>query len=346
MAAGDFIATLIPDIIERQEQVWADPRNNRRYISRVAGLQAILANQTAKVAAIAEANRKGVDVNITWVNTDSITTEAYAESCAPTGTLLETNTEAVALTLSRQATAIKVADRTLWNNTTSPAEQIALLQLAQKKELDEYITKAVLAKAVTFGGTNADNSGVTGWDITAASTYAADAEWNEDMFAKLELQAQLNQFNMPYFIHGTNLWLLANRAPHDAKNDNERDIQSKLDTFNHYFDVPSFVANATANLSLMIDAPAVAFASTNYSTDGITSPIADVIEYRTASNALPGVFYDVTVTTVCEIDGGRKDFRKVFEMKLPKFDLLKNPANYSAGGNTGVLEYYKGTRPV
>jgi hypothetical protein len=94
-----------------------------------------------------------------------------------------------------------------------------------------------------------------------------------------------------------------------------------------------------SNLSLMIDAPSIAFAALNYY-GPVQQPMADRWELSYASRNLPGVNYDVEIVRTCEVETGVKHYYDYFAMKLPKFDLIRNPANYSAT-NTGVLEFYK-----
>ena len=350
MAAGDYTATELFDIIVREDELWDDPRSRRLYEPKIETLRAVLENQTARVERLA--NTMDQDVKITYIDATSIGTQAISASCTPAGAQLETKGVLIQLTDSREATPFKVPIySSLRNNRETTQRLMATGMLMQRKQLDEYLDQGVAAKLLANAGQNKDTTGEFNADVTTDSTYIPANQWDEDIIPYFAMTADLNRFASPYFVHGANLYMLAKvAAPKDSLNDDERDFLAKYQMYAHYWDTHNFAALNENNLTLMIDAGAVAFASVNYHTDTPDNIAADVSLFRvpsraTYNNGTPIAYYDVFIQRQCLVVNGQKEWYDVVEMKLPKWGLIVNPATFQTGNN-GILEFRKGTRPA
>jgi len=337
---GDWSATLLGDVKVREEEIWTDPRVKRDYVADVIALQTIISHQTAVLGPVIDAKKRGAAVSVTWLDVSNIATQACTVLCTLTGVQLQTQKADIDLLLCREATPIKISTQEFLNNAEGKADVLARAKLKQAKELDEYLCQQALAKLILAGGTN--EAPVTEYEevVSSAGTNIQNQYWDEMLIPYFELVAKLNHIGNPYFLHGMNFWFQQQAAAAKALNADEKSGLALLSRFDHTWDPVNMTAAGASNLSLMIDAPSVAFASLNFYTPNMVSPVADYYQYSYPSRNLPGVVYDVEVQIRCEVVSGVKHFFEYHTMKCPKFDLIQNQANYLST-NTGVLEFYK-----
>ena len=347
MAAGDFLNSVKKALQFKVDQVWQAERRNQEFVADIGTIQAIRDNQNAQVSLIeGTASMDNDAVEISWLQTSGITgTEDSAAACTPTGTELESAKQNYTLSFDKQvATPLKVKRwGELRDNIMDADSQVAIGLLKMAKELDEQINLSAQARLVSFKGQNKMPTGtITGFDVTAANTYITDAKWDESLFTELMIMNKWNKFSNPFMIHGLNYLANATDFAFDSRNDDERDKILKLTQFPHYFDPVTFASQSISANSYMVDANALAFASKTYH-EGRTAPKADVVLFTFPSQNLPGVEYDVTLTTVCEAseNGRRETYSDTYQMRA-KYDIFNAPTITT--GDTGVLEIIKGTR--
>lgn len=352
MAAGDFTASTLATVIERQDALFNDPRNSRLYQPQTVALQEIVQEQTALIDKItASAQNK---VKIAFINTNGISaTDCTTPTCTPTGILLETAAPEYELTQCAEATSFKVEvpvgvdpSSIYANGVIGYADVIAAGQLRQKKEIEEKIATRALALVVAKAGTNADTLAELGETYTATNTTIPAAFWNADLFPFFQQEAALNRFTMPYMLHGRNLNLSRLQAVPNAQNTDQRDEQAKYSLIESAWDPFTFSRAGIAGVSLLIDAGAIAFAARNVYSRNMVQPDEKTTVYSTPSISFANTMdFDVEVYRTCEVVtvGGKsvKKWFDVYSMKEPFYDIISNPNNGLAG-DTGVLKFTKG----
>lgn len=349
MAAGDYSNSVRKALQFKTDQIWNEERRNQEFVAEVGTINALRANQNANIAPVeGTKDRDNDNVEVSWLQTSGITgTEDGASTCSPTGTELESSKKTYTLSYDKQvATPLKVKRwGELRDNIMDADSQVAIGLLKMAKELDSQINLSAHARLVSFKGQNKMNTANTipGFDVTTANTYIDESKWNEQLFTELMIMNQWNKFSNPFMIHGMNYLASSKDWAFDSRNDDERDKILKLTQFPHYFDAVTFVGQSVASNSYMIDANSVAFAHKAYHGNRM-SPKADVTLFTYPSRNLPGVEYDVTLTTVCENseDGKRETYSDTYQMRA-KYDIFNAPTITT--GNTGVLEIIKGSRP-
>ncbi|GAB3303645.1 hypothetical protein [Hymenobacter tenuis] len=339
---GDFTPSTLATIVNRQDQLFTDPRNSQLYVPQSLALQEIMRRQTARIGIIA-GSPKNV-ANVSFINTSAITaSQTCTTDCDLTG--VEVGTEAVPYTLDQcvQATSFKVEIEQGQDDPASSyagsiygyTDVVAAGLLKQKKEIEEKVSQVSLALTVAKAGTNLDTMPEYGTIVGTATNIPA-AQWTADLYPFFQIEAMMNNIGSPYLLHGRNLLLAMGNAAPDARNDNERDAQAKLALIPSTWDPKSFTMAGIANVSLMIDAPAIAFAARNIRTRNVQQLDANTRGFSLPSISLGGIDFDVRVQRTCEAGV----YYDTYEMKLPYFNVIANPANGFAG-STGVLKFVK-----
>ncbi|KAA9333400.1 hypothetical protein F0P96_10550 [Hymenobacter busanensis] len=342
MAAGDFSASTLSTVIEKQEDLFKDPRNSRLYAPKAEALLEIIRMQTANVSLLnTSAQNK---VKIAFVNTSAITTQDCTNECAPDGTLLQTAAQEFTLSQCVEATPFRVEvplgaepDSVYANGVYGLPDAVAAGMLKQEKEIVEKMAAVSLGLVAAKAGTNQDPAPEYGAVIAGTNTTIPAANWTANIFPFFQLEAELNRFGMPYMLHGRNLYLEKLNAVPNAQNDDQRDEQAKYDLIESAWDPFSFQRAALTNISLMVDAGAIAFGARNEYGAAVVEAEANVRVFSIASRFVPGVRFDVKKIRKC-VNGVYFD---VYTMKAPYFDIINNPAN-GITGDTGVLKFTKG----
>lgn len=348
MAAGDFSNTVAKALQFKTDQVWNAERRNQEFVAEVGTINAVIENQNAQVSLLEGTSMKDNNaVEVSWLATAGITgAQDSASACTPSGTELESSKKTYTLSFDKEAaTPLKVKRwGELRDNIMDADSQVAIGLLKMSKVLDEQINTSAIARLISFKGQNKMPTGTfSGFDITAANTYIDSAKWDESLFTELAIMNRWNKYSNPFMIHGLNYLASSKDWAFDSRNDDERDKILKLTQFPHYFDPVAFTSNSVSANSYMVDANSVAFAHKAYHV-GRMSPKADVVLFTFPSKNIPGVVYDVTLTTVCEAseDSKRETYSDTYQMRA-KYDIFNAPATVT--GDTGVLEIIKGQRP-
>jgi hypothetical protein len=340
-AAGNFNASTQATIINREDQLFLDPRVNETYRPQTLALQEIIRRQTANVGVLQGSPRN--EVAIAWLNTVGITASATCTNeCDLGGTEVSTDAQTYKLNRCAQATTMKVEVQQGVNNPTyvfagnamSYEEAVAQIRLKQKKEIEQLLAKTAVAAVVAAAGTNQDTTPEYGTQVGTKLNIEAKY-WTADLYPFFQIEAMLNKFGAPYMLHGRNLMLDMYNARPDALNDNERDLLAKLQSIPGQWDPFTFQAAGVPNVSLMVDAGSIAFAARNNFTRAIQQLDADTIGVASPLLTLP-FDVDTKVQRTC-VDGRYFDS---FWMQLPYYDIINNPAN-GAAGETGVLRFDK-----
>lgn len=341
MAAGDFTASQQATVIELQEDLWKDPRNQKLYQPKIASLTETLAMQTANISIVTNSPRN--QVSIAFQDTSAIVAEACVTNpCEPDGVELETKAVPVTLTQCVEATPFKVEVPVGTNDPKSLYAQnlfnmqstLALGLLKADKEICEKLAQANIATIAASAGQNKDTLGEYHDVVAGTNTSIPAAYWTPEIFPYFQLEAELNRFGSPYMLHGRNLYLQRLNAVPNAQNDNNRDQLAKYELIESAWDPFTFTKLNLNNVSLMVDAGAYAFATRNVYGPQATQIEANTTIYSVQSRFVPSVRMDVMMKRICT-DGVYYD---VVLVKVPYFDGITNPAN-GIVGDTGIIKF-------
>lgn len=359
-AAGVFTPSTLATAIKVQGAVFKKSPN--LYMPQTEVLREIVKMQTADVADVAGSAFN--QIKIAWQNSQGIQAAACNPSCLIDGPQTGTDAQVFTLTGCTQTTFKKEVP--VGNDPTSVyaggvityAESLAQDMMQAKKVLQEQISAMMLAKLGTFAGVNADNTGqygaVVGTGAASTTTTIPAANWNENLYTYLQMEASINRLAVPYVLDGVQngLYLRHLNAIPNALNDNQRDQAAKFNLIETVYDYFSFAKAGIVNTDYVVDGTAVAFAARNIHPNAVPEQVsADTVVYSIdgaptqafdGTVSAPSLFkIDVMVQRRCDVINGVRKWFDVFEYKVPYFDLIADPYRLGGGTNTGVLKFQK-----
>lgn len=343
-AAGDFSCSNILEILAKADAIWTDNATNKDYVANCEALQAIIGQQTAKLEPIVGQQGKDNTLKVSWLSICPTDPTEGRSTCQPGGDEAATNCKEYAPNVFANH-GFSVNETTLRGSIYSPEEVVARLMLAYGKKLDEYLTETVLASLDTFKGVNnyAGAFGtVTGATVGNSETEIASANWTASLFGYLALVSKKNKLSSPFLLSGENLAIAYWNAQANAANADGKGDLNKFQSMPIIFD--QFNIDSVFNPSLktfMLDKGAVAFGAMNeYGLAPIERKGPNyLINYAIPSRNLPGVSYDVSYNTTCEVVEGRKNWKHHFTLDAACGFYL-NPVG-CIETNTGVLSFKK-----
>lgn len=334
MAAGDFTASALADVLVKADNIWADNMSRPDYEADVDAFLAIQAEQTANVS-LSEGD-KDVVAKIVWINACGMASAAQSDDCTISGSELESDSDSNSLTLTRKVDFF-VKEKAFRANTFDREEVVAKGMLKASKILDEYITQQGITRINSFGGTvNAYSDLGT---LASGVVTVPLVNWTIDLIPDLILAGKLNKFSNPFILSGSNLWKSWWNAMMDSKNADGDGDGKRTKAIRSYFDLINMDTVTTPDKkTFLVNRGAIAFASKAYydPTPTVYSGFGQT-RWSIASNALPGVRYDVHYTNSCTSN----EITHKFSVNT-KFDYWLNPTGCTAG-NTGVLVLKKGS---
>jgi hypothetical protein len=332
MSAGQLTCAELVDIQVKAAEMWKDNATNKDYIANVDTINAIKAEQTARIEVL-ESSEKDRDVKVAWVNSCETATTACSDDCTVGGSELETGCETYALSVCRNAPGFTVREKVMRTSMFSKEELIAKGMMSNMKALDNYINDYAISVIYANKGANAF-TGSKG-TVNGFTTSISPAYWNASLFSYLYLAAKKNKFSDPFLLSGDNLFEAEWNAKMSSGNADGKGDLAKFNSMRKYFDVLALDSELDPDkISFIIDRGALAFQSKAYNP---SVPIeyngAGLTRYKVASKNIAGVEYDVTYTTRCVSDEIYHDF----SLKA-KFDVLINPKGCNPN-NTGILAF-------
>lgn len=358
MAAGNFTASVIPQMVTALDVAWTDAKANQKNAINepsVATLKAIIENDTASKKILGAA--KGCQsIKLTWLESNDAnatigTQSDYASrTCEIDGEQAESLALEVNIDKVVKDSTFKVADDNCGNmfDLLTQASHIALVK---QREILEVLAKAGLDFLHASAGVDAYKQGIAYNGATSTTTKIAKGNFNYfDIFPHFALSAEMNRFKKPYILDGINLWSQYAQAL-GQKNTNAGDVGAAnfFAMMPTYFDPRNFIAQSMATRTFMADRGAVAFVPRQYSQAELTTkkeltgsrmayvePLLGSLEMLGVQLYLD-VLYDKREVDV-ENDGNCKLYH-IWEYKLfHKF--VKNPSITGDTG-TGIIEFVR-----
>lgn len=353
MAAGDFSASNMADIIVEQRKLFADPRTDRELKHPVNSAKALLENQQVRfIPQMLDGTCIAVKA-VFLKNTDNTIIDASvtAETCEIAGAEGESDS----VTYNPNIHIYKefsVSNKDCKDTFTY--EQKLAREFMRNKVLLE---RSINDRTISFLSASAMNNGYTDTEgtITGPITNFPKSMWTEDLLGEFRLTAEMNKIYNPVLLTGTNFYVNRYHADFDARNDDERDRLAKYAAWsNFYFDPLNIRSVLAKDSTFMFEPGAAAFWNKRNVTS--TTPIewkdkdntivwsepSLNLKYRDG-NVLKDAYFDVYSRTQCIVTAGNRldvktSFRFVFQG-----GLILAPSGTSG---SGILEFVKVADPV
>jgi hypothetical protein len=327
--AGTFSDIALLAIQARAEGKWDTNTRVKHMNPHVQTAQAIIENNTAQLAELQTG--KDRTLSLIWGKTCNTTTTALSTECTIGGDELEGVKKDMIMNISQQH-EFYVKEKEFRGLAMEPEEFIALGFKNGGVVLDNYLAATMIPWLNNFAGVNQWETGLaqgTGYDTIPA------ADWTADLFGEFVTLAEMNQFDNPFLLNGSNLKGEYWNAQMSAVNANDKDLINKFSAMKIYFDPWNVVTgNTPDHVTYMIDQGAVAFASKAYwdttprNFDGIYTA------WKIGSQNLAGVEYDVLYKPYCVANEIEHHFRMTVNA-----GIWLNPLGCDSE-NTGVLRFF------
>jgi hypothetical protein len=329
-----YTDSVLPNILLKADQVWADNQTKDQYKAKTDAFRAVERVNTATIGP--SLSGKDKTVSVAWINACAIEAEACAASCTIGGNELTTDKSDYTISNCQEA-KFKVPEQTFRSNLFDYTELVAKGIMRGMKGLDEKIVQAFVTFLNANGGANAW-TGSSKWTVSGNDTNIPAANWADlGLMFDFLYAGQQNRFEDPVLFTGFNMSeplfkAVTNQGNLDGKGEFAR--ASTLPLFQDTYNVEAI--NGSTLKTYMIDTGAVAFASKNYY-DRVPRELPGVghVLFSRPSNSLPGVVYDITYTVTCT--GGVYYHEYKIEAH---FDYFLNPTGCTAT-RTGILEFVR-----
>lgn len=342
--SGNFDCADLLVVQGKADQIWMDNATKQDYVPKADALKIIYEQTTAQLVSINGEQSKDNTIKLIWVDACDI----EGQECSTTECIIEgeeLSADCKTLTPNICYTVpFKVNEDTLRTSIFSPEELIAKGMLKATKILDEYMAQQIIAAIDTFKGVNVypgDYGTVTGGGTVGNSdTTIASNLWTASLLGYFNLASQINKFNNPFLLSGSNLAIANWNAVAEGANADGKGNLNKFQSMTTYFDL--FNMDSTFNpdlVTFMLDKGAVAFApkwrysSTPRQIIGANSQT----RYTVPSRTLPNVYYDVIYSTQCK--AGTNQIEHLFNVTA-RGGIYLNPTGCTAT-KTGVLRFEK-----
>ena len=323
----------------KAEAIWADNAENAEYMPNSETVQAIVANQTAKLDAITGLQEKNNTIKITWLTTCDLEVDDCSTECFPDGAEVQSNCKEYVPTICKEVN-FKITDATLRGSIYSKEEVLARAMLKAIKKIEDSLGAAGVAFLEDAEGVNAfmgDYGTLTGGGVVGNSaTKIAPANWTATLLGYFIQTAKMNLFSSPYLLSGNNLYQAFWNAQAEFANADGKAGLNKFNQMKPTFDLWN-IDSAFANpATFLIDRSAVAFGGKWQYPEQVTDFGGDIGKrYSIPSKTIPGLRYDVHYKMTCV----EKDIVHKFNI-IAKAGFYLNPTGCTEN-NTHVLRFEK-----
>lgn len=340
MAAGTFTASALADVLATADNIWADNMVKPDFMAEIEVLNAIQAEQTARITMIDDPN-KDYDVKAVWLKTCDQETDAGSDDCSVGGDELESDSKTYTIDQTRHY-GFNVKEKLFRGNHFSMADAVAKGFLMADKLLAEYAAQYAIGIIDAACGTNEYFTAAKGTIHTDGHTYVTDTnDWDSTLIPHLLLSGKRNKFANPYLLSGTNLYTANWERMLEAANADGKGAAAKFNAIRKYFDVFNIdEVNAPDLVTYMINRGAFAFVTKNYHQ---ASPVeyigAGQTRFSVASRNMPGARIDVVYTNACSSNEILHKYSCYLHYKM-----LHNPVGCT-DTRTGALKFVNGAVP-
>lgn len=340
IVGGVFSETQLVNIQVKADEIWQDRIQKQDFVADVGVIQALLANQTARITPLQ--GRKDLSVEISWINACDIA-DQECQACTFSSDELSTNRETYTLDICREA-PFKVDDGIFRDNLYDPEEVIAKGFIAADRALAQYLAVQAVNWLNLNKGVNAVTVGKG--QVVANDTYVSAHLWDAGLMAYLNRVGMINKFINPYLISGNQLYESVWNAEKEYGNSDGKGTFAKFGAFKTYFDLINIDAVNTPDLiTYMVSTGAYAIANKTYFGPEITKYM-DRHVWSMESKFLPGIRYDVEYQNACDSYAtGTLPAAQLHYFKLTvNAGMFLNPVGCDED-RTGILTFICGEPP-
>lgn len=326
MAAGDFTASHLPDILVAKDQVFTGERHKRGIIKDVSTANAILGRQMVNWEPFYEgaglnSGRSCIGAKAVWLKAcdDTVSDCGQLSDCNLTGPELESDSQLYQpnLCFEKSGSVLDNQCKDLFDKATKIGVQMANIMASLEQELQ--------SRLITFAFANVQDNryaGTYGVRKTVAvdsesTTIFPESQWTSDIIAELIATAENNDFYNYYLLSGKNLWTQAFISQYREGCCNTDKLVTGDGPVDIFFDLKNIdLANGGVKSTLMIDAGAFGYFNvTDYANESPQpfSQGSDLSVWRVPSSRLSymngdklePVYFDFEIQEVCTVDNSR-----------------------------------------
>ncbi len=206
MAAGDFTASALPDILIRMEQMFSGQRHTPEFNQPIETIKALAERQTVRFDSVPSVldTKNCVGVKATFLKSCDNTVDTTITDCEIGGTETESDSVTIANNLL-YSKSFKVLDSDC-KDVYKGVDKIAYLMGKTMVDLENAINEA----AIAFLLANSQDNTATlpdSWDNTDADVIGIpSAEIKPEALAEIFYQAQINNLYSPFMVSGRNFY--------------------------------------------------------------------------------------------------------------------------------------------
>ena len=331
-----------------QKDMFADSKRNAEYIAETNTAKVLIENTTAKIADVIGNPDKKVKVKIYFNKfCDDTVGTTEPNFCTISGPQADSGGEEYEI--DTHVTGKFTLDEALYeDNNLNISEVFADNMLKVKKNCDEKISKVLIAKLGAFASPNLYQvspgcPGVVGPPADWTTTFLNPSYWTPEIMYYFLNVKRMNKFASPFLLDGKNLGFKAWEAAMKAADANGAGASKMMQTLKYYEDLPN-IEEVSPGKTYMVDKGTVAFASRsrwvkNTAANPILEPEISRKKYSEKSENLPGVNYDIYITTTCS-----GPYKKHNVLVHGMYGLYNGATG--CGDATGVLEFECGACPT
>lgn len=356
MAAGDFSASHMPDIVARIGELFSDPRVNKELDRPIETARGVLESQRVTWNPSLFDGTTCIGVTGAWLKNcgDNVISCTDGEFEAP-GCTIGGNE------LQSDSILYKPNDCLIGELSVLDNECRDIFDLQEKvafgmASLEMQILSKLNRKVIAFLDANSDDNTLIGGPGTVDPlnpiTYFPSTAWTPEIVADLAYIVSQFDINNPVAITGYNLWNSNFNAAFNALNDNQRDQIAKLGFMPIFFDPQNIDVAMGQRTTFVFDPANVGFFTTNQfqnlapidMNDALNTMVmrynSQKLSFANGTQRLP-VSFDVQMqracTTVNELNQQRWGWK--IRMKLT-FGLYTGPAD--CNGVKGIFQFAAG----
>lgn len=320
-----------------QKDKWNDAQKKADYIAECNAAKAIIENTTADIREIEDSDKKK-KVKIYWNSyTPAASGTAEPNFCVIAGT--EAGSVAAEYEIDTHVTGKFTLDEALYEaNAMKVIDVFADNMLKVKKTCDEKVAQVLVSKLDAFSSPNLHQESGIGCAMVGpswATTMIPAVNWTPEIMHYFQTVARKNKFTSPFLLDGKNLNYKIWEAAMNKANANGSGANNMMNVFKYYEDLINVEAVAPGK-TYMVNRGTTAFASrSRWKGRSAQNPIQEATgrrKYSEASENIPGLTYDIYVTTECS-----GPYEKHNILVHGMYGLYNGPAD--ANGGTGVLEF-------
>ncbi len=329
-----------------QEDKWKDAARKSEYMAEVNAALALIENTTADIKDISDSGKKR-KVKIYWNKfTAAAAGTSEPDFCTITGT--EADSDSQEYEIDTHVTGKFTLDEAQYeDNILNPSEVFADNMLKVLKTNDEKVAATLVSKLDSFTSPNLyTTTGIGCPGVVSpeswATTWIPAHLWTPELMHYFLNVKRINKFANPFLLDGKNLNAQLWQSMMNAANANGAGAAAMIKTIKYYEDLVNVEA-VSPSKTFMVDRGSVAFVSRSRWTGA--SQTAPIIEseigrkkYSIPSKNIPGMNYDVYITTECS-----GPFKKHNVLVHGMYGLYNGPA--ATNGSTGVIEFKCGACP-